>query len=228
MQSDRWFSAFGGLVERVLNDKQRIDYRALYPARVIQWNESGVNPSGLVDVVFINDDLAQTATKLRSKSGIPVLPTTPGLSYKPTAGTQVLIGWQGGDERYPYALAWLGLGGSSEVTQTASDAVTVTASTPVTGHVDVVASTVNLGDAVGGQVLANQAMVTATATVLALMQTYYAQTRTAWPGVAALLPMGGAKDAANNAAAIAIALDSALLSWAAALSTYTTVKTKAT
>lgn len=228
MQSDRWFSAFGGLVERVLNDKQRIDYRALYPARVIQWNESGINPSGLVDVVFINDDLAQTATKLRSKSGIPVLPTTPGLSYKPAAGTQVLIGWQGGDERYPYALAWLGLGGSSEVTQTASDAVTVTASTPVTGHVDVVASTVNLGDAVGGQTLANQAMVTATATVLALMQTYYAQTRTAWPGVAALLPMGGAKDAANNAAAIAIALDSALLSWAAALATYTTIKTKAT
>lgn len=228
MQSDRWFSAFGGLVERVLNDKQRIDYRALYPARVIQWSESGINPSGLVDVVFINDDLAQTATKLRSKSGIPVLPTTPGLSYKPTAGTQVLIGWQGGDERYPYALAWLGLGGSSEVTQEATDAVTVTASTPVTGHVDVVASTVNLGDAVGGQVLANQAMVTATATVLALMQTYYAQTRTAWPGVAALLPMGGAKDAANNAAAIAIALDSALLSWAAALATYTTIKTKAT
>lgn len=228
MQSDRWFSAFGGLVERVLNDKQRIDYRALYPARVIQWNESGINPSGLVDVVFINDDLAQTATKLRSKSGIPVLPTTPGLSYKPAAGTQVLIGWQGGDERYPYALAWLGLGGSSEVTQAASDAVTVTASTPVTGHVDVVASTVNLGDATGGQVLANQAMVTATATVLALMQTYYAQTKTAWPGVAALLPMGGAKDAANNAAAIAIALDSALLSWAAALATYTTTKTKAT
>ena len=187
MTSDRWFAAFGALVERVLNDKQRIDYKALYPARVVQWSESGINPSGLVDVVFINDDLAQSATKLRSKTGVPVLPTTPGLSYKPTAGTQVLIGWQGGDERYPYALAWLGLGGSSEVTQTASDAVTVTASTPVSGHVDVVASTVNLGDAVGGQTLANQTMVTATATVLALMQTYYAQTKVAWPGVAALL-----------------------------------------
>ena len=114
------------------------------------------------------------------------------------------------------------------MTQEATDAVTVTASTPVTGHVDVFASTVNLGDAVGGQTLANQAMVTATATVLALMQTYYAQTKTAWPGVAALLPVGDAKTAANNAAAIAIALDSALLSWAAALATYTTIKTKAT
>ena len=228
MTSDRWFAAFGALVERVLNDKQRIDYKALYPARVVQWSESGINPSGLVDVVFINDDLAQSATKLRSKTGVPVLPTTPGLSYKPTAGTQVLIGWQGGDERYPYALAWLGLGGSSEVTQSASDAVTVTASTPVSGHVDVVASTVNLGDAVGGQTLANQTMVTATATVLALMQTYYAQTKVAWPGVAALLPTGDAKTAANSAAVIATALDSALLSWAAALSTYTTTKTKAT
>lgn len=212
MQSDRWFSAFGGLVERVLNDKQRIDYRALYPARVIQWNESGINPSGLVDVVFINDDLAQTATKLRSKSGIPVLPTTPGLSYKPTAGTQVLIGWQGGDERYPYALAWLGLGGSSEVTQTASDAVTVTASTPVTGHVDVVASTVNLGDAVGGQTLANQAMVTATAAVVGAIGVYAA-------AVAIVLPV---------TAPAAGALATAISTYVGALTTYTTIKTKAT
>ena len=212
MQSDRWFSAFGGLVERVLNDKQRIDYRALYPARVIQWNESGINPSGLVDVVFINDDLAQTATKLRSKSGIPVLPTTPGLSYRPTAGTQVLIGWQGGDERYPYALAWLGLGGSSEVTQTASDAVTVTASTPVTGHVDVVASTVNLGDAVGGQTLANQAMVTATAAVIGAVGVYAA-------AVAVVLPV---------TAPAAGALATAISTYVGALTTYTTIKTKAT
>lgn len=212
MQSDRWFSAFGGLVERVLNDKQRIDYRALYPARVIQWNESGINPSGLVDVVFINDDLAQTATKLRSKSGIPVLPTTPGLSYKPAAGTQVLIGWQGGDERYPYALAWLGLSGSSEVTQTASDAVTVTASTPVTGHVDVVASTVNLGDAVGGQTLANQAMVTATLAVIAAVGVYAA-------AVAAVLPITGPA---------AATLATALTAYANGIATYTTTKTKAT
>lgn len=212
MQSDRWFSAFGGLVERVLNDKQRIDYRALYPARVIQWNESGINPSGLVDVVFINDDLAQTATKLRSKSGIPVLPTTPGLSYKPAAGTQVLIGWQGGDERYPYALAWLGLGGSSEVTQTASDAVTVTASTPVTGHIDVVASTVNLGDAVGGQTLANQAMVTATLAVIAAVGVYAA-------AVAAVLPITGPA---------AATLATALTAYANGIAMYTTTKTKAT
>lgn len=224
MQSDRWFSAFGGLVERVLNDKQRIDYRALYPARVIQWNESGINPSGLVDVVFINDDLAQTATKLRSKSGIPVLPTTPGLSYKPAAGTQVLIGWQGGDERYPYALAWLGLGGSSEVTQTASDAVTVTASTPVTGHVDVVASTVNLGDAVGGQTLANQAMVFATTTLVGFLATAFTAAAAAWHLLDTTTPdpIYTAAETASTAAA------NGCTAWAAALSTYTTVKTKAT
>lgn len=224
MQSDRWFSAFGGLVERVLNDKQRIDYRALYPARVIQWNESGINPSGLVDVVFINDDLAQTATKLRSKSGIPVLPTTPGLSYKPTAGTQVLIGWQGGDERYPYALAWLGLGGSSEVTQTASDAVTVTASTPVTGHVDVVASTVNLGDAAGGQTLANQTMVTATSTMLGVQAGYFSAAATAWAQLNVLIP----DPTFSAAAAAATAAATATTTWSASIANYTTNKTKAT
>lgn len=224
MQSDRWFSAFGGLVERVLNDKQRIDYRALYPARVIQWNESGINPSGLVDVVFINDDLAQTATKLRSKSGIPVLPTTPGLSYKPAAGTQVLIGWQGGDERYPYALAWLGLGGSSEVTQTASDVVTVTASTPVTGHVDVVASTVNLGDAAGGQTLANQTMVTATSTMLGVQAGYFSAAATAWAQLNVLIP----DPTFSAAAAAATAAATATTTWSASIANYTTNKTKAT
>lgn len=228
MTSDRWFAAFGALVERVLNDTQRIDYRALYPARVVQWSESGINPSGLVDVVFINDDLGQSATKLRSKAGVPVLPTTPGLSYKPTAGTQVLIGWQGGDERYPYALAWLGLGGSSEVTQSASDAVTVTASTPVTGHVDVVASTVNLGDATGGQPVVVQAMATALVTVFGTMAAYFTAAGFAWTAVVGVLtdPMDKAKAAAASAAAGAAA--TGITTWIAALSTYTTTKTKAT
>jgi len=224
MTSDRWFAAFGALVERVLNDKQRIDYKALYPARVVQWSESGINPSGLVDVVFINDDLAQSATKLRSKTGVPVLPTTPGLSYKPTAGTQVLIGWQGGDERYPYALAWLGLGGSSEVTQTASDAVTVTATTPVTGHVDVVASAVNLGDATGGQRLANQTMVTATSTMLGVQAAYFSAAATAWAQLNVLIP----DPTFSAAAAAATAAATATTTWSASIANYTTNKTKAT
>ena len=228
MTSDRWFAAFGALVERVLNDKQRIDYKALYPARVVQWSESGINPSGLVDVVFINDDLAQSATKLRSKTGVPVLPTTPGLSYKPTAGTQVLIGWQGGDECYPYALAWLGLGGSSEVTQTASDAVTVTASTPVTGHVDVVASTVNLGDATGGQPVVVQAMATALVTVFGTMAAYFTAAGFAWTAVVGVLTVPADKAKAAAASAAAGAAATAIGTWIAALSTYTTTKTKAT
>lgn len=224
MNSDRWFAAFGALVERVLNDTQRIDYKALYPARVVQWSESGINPSGLVDVVFINDDLGQSATKLRSKAGIPVLPTTPGLSYKPTAGTQVLVGWQGGDERYPYALAWLGLGGSSEVTQSASDAVTVTASTPVTGHVDVVASTVNLGDAFGGQTLAKQTMVTATGVLIGLIGTAFTASAAAWE----LLDTTTPNPLYTAAKTTATAAANGCTAWAAALSTYTTIKTKAT
>jgi hypothetical protein len=51
------------------------------------------------------------------------------MSYKPQAGTQCLIGWQGADERLPYATGWLGLGGSTQT--------------------DIVAALVNLG-ATGG------------------------------------------------------------------------------
>ena len=142
------------------------------------------------------------------------------------SGVRCLFGWEGGDPSKRYCLtAFDGTGSVQDLSVQANRQIDINAGT--TANLTA-GTTVNLGNAVGGQTLANQAMVTATATVLALMQTYYAQTRTAWPGVAALLPAGDAKTAANNAAAIAIALDSALLSWAAALATYTTTKTKAT
>lgn len=214
MQEDRFFTAVQRIVNRVLNDTQTIDYRLLYPARVVQWSASGINPSGLVDVVFVSDDIGQAATKLRSKVGVPVVPATPGQDYVPVAGTQVLIGWQGGDERYPYAIGWLGLGGVDAVTQRASSSVVMSA-TGLGSHADVTAGaggTVNLGDAVGGQTLANQTMSSAVVSVITALGVYVAAVAIASPATA-------------PAAAVLIPVINAFVGAAA---TYTTTKTKAT
>ena len=133
---DRFMKAFSSLVRRALDNDGTIDRRALYPAKVVKWEASGIFPSGTVDVIFNNDDAGESATKLQTISAVPVLPPIAGMAYKPQAGTQCLIGWQGADERLPYATGWLGLGGSLQT--------------------DVVASSVNLGDT-SGQALLNKA-----------------------------------------------------------------------
>lgn len=198
-----------------LRESTDIDYRALYGGQILfsDGEFATVQPD---DARF-----GQTLSDCRVRRGDGVT-----ASLVSDSGVRCLFGWEGGDPSKRYCLtAFDGTGSVQDLSVQANRQIDINAGT--TANLTA-GTTVNLGDAVGGQTLANQAMVSATATVLALMQTYYAQTRTAWPGVAALLPAGDAKTAANNAAAIAIALDSALLSWAAALATYTTTKTKAT
>lgn len=112
MEEDRWFSAWSKIQQRCAASTTEFDYTLLYPTRVVEWEESGINPSGLVGVVFTSEP---AATKLRSKKGVPVLPPVVGQRYVPVVGSQILVGWQGGDERYPYATGWLRLGGADEV-----------------------------------------------------------------------------------------------------------------
>ena len=104
MTEDRLFTAFKKMVQRVLTESDDVDFRALYPAKIVKWQSDGVNPSGTVDVLFDDQRLAQ-------KSGAVILPAFVGNSYVPKQGTRVLVGWQGGDERYPYIAGWLGSGG---------------------------------------------------------------------------------------------------------------------
>jgi len=101
---DRLFTAFAKIVRRVLTESDDVDFRALYPAKIVKWQSDGVNPSGTVDVLFDDQRLAQ-------KSGAVILPAFVGNNYVPKQGTRVLVGWQGGDERYPYIAGWLGSGG---------------------------------------------------------------------------------------------------------------------
>ena len=198
-----------------LRESTDIDYRALYGGQIL------FSDGEFATVQPDDSRFGQTLSDCRVRRGDGVT-----ASLGSDSGVRCLFGWEGGDPSKRYCLtAFDGTGSVQDLSVQANRQIDINAGT--TANLTA-GTTVNLGDAVGGQTLANQAMVSATATVLALMQTYYAQTRTAWPGVAALLPAGDAKTAANNAAAIAIALDSALLSWAAALATYTTTKTKAT
>ena len=198
-----------------LRESTDIDYRALYGGQIL------LSDGEFATVQPDDARFGQTLSDCRVRRGDGVT-----ASLVSDSGVRCLFGWEGGDPSKRYCLtAFDGTGSVQDLSVQANRQIDINAGT--TANLTA-GTTVKLGDAVGGQTLANQAMVSATATVLALMQTYYAQTRTAWPGVAALLPAGDAKTAANNAAAIAIALDSALLSWAAALATYTTTKTKAT
>jgi hypothetical protein len=164
MTDDRFFAAFASMVKRVLDNDKTIDRRALYPAKVVKWEASGIFPSGTVDVVFNNDDAGESATKLQTISAVPVLPPIAGMAYKPQAGTQCLIGWQGADERLPYATGWLGLGGSLQT--------------------DIVATTVNLGAGVGTQFIVLQPIVTALTTVLTAVGTFATAVGVALPAVA--------------------------------------------
>lgn len=115
MTEDRFFSAWQKIQLRVSTLTDAFNFNLLYPARVVEWESSDIFPSGLVGVVFVSDDVGQAATKLKSKKGIPVLPPVVGQRYVPKVGSQILVGWQGGDERFPYATGWLGLGGAVSV-----------------------------------------------------------------------------------------------------------------
>lgn len=117
MQEDRFFSAFKSCVTRVLEDAAAVDYTATYAARVAAYNTDAGTPSGTVDVQFTDGIAAQ---KLVSINAVPLLPPWPGLSYVPTVGSQVVVGWLGGDERSPWAASWSGQGAVTSLKVTAS------------------------------------------------------------------------------------------------------------
>jgi hypothetical protein len=114
--ADSFIEDFRKLVRRVLNDRDFIDFRARYAARVTA--QSGME----VDVVF--DDERLPAARRVPLSWIP------GATVTVQPGTRVTVGWRGGDEREPYAvLEWVGGGGLTSATVVASSAVTFT--TPI-------------------------------------------------------------------------------------------------
>lgn len=174
MQLDRFYESFRQMVLRVLTSTDYPDTRALYPARVVQWNESGTNPSGTVDVYFEDGQIfADGVSRFNSKTAVPWLPPIPGQSCKPTAGTLVLVGWIGGDERFPYATGWRGLGGVSEFQAVTSSLYKITAPQGIfdaggSGMLDVVGDLRSQHE-IGASAGTLSASVTPTATLVSIV-----------------------------------------------------------
>jgi hypothetical protein len=83
-------AAFERLLGRL---SRRVDYAALYPARVVAQRADGTL------------DLVPDSPRVAPCQGVPYR-TLRGLSVDVSAGARVLLGYEAGDPARPYALAW--------------------------------------------------------------------------------------------------------------------------
>ena len=106
MVSDRLKTAIRKIVEDYLSERDAVDYRGFYAAKVV--SQTGDE----LDLRFEDD-------RIRSKSSAPLCPATPGQVPVLTAGTRVLVGWIDGDPSEPYVVGvWLGDGGLKSLDET--------------------------------------------------------------------------------------------------------------
>lgn len=110
--------ALEAVISRVM---RRVDYHALYPARVVVQHADG------------SLDLVPDSTRVPSCQRVPVR-TLRGLSVEVSAGARVLLGYEDGDPARPYAGLWepgdvtrLRVNGSSTRAAREGDDVTATA-----------------------------------------------------------------------------------------------------
>lgn len=82
--------ALEAVISRVM---RRVDYHALYPARVVAQNADG------------SLDLVPDSERVPSCQRVPVR-TLRGLSVEVAAGARVLLGYEAGDPALPVALLW--------------------------------------------------------------------------------------------------------------------------
>jgi hypothetical protein len=204
MQADPLIEAVRRIVRRVLDDEDRIDYRALYPGRVVVQD----GPGGQVDILC--DD-----SRVGSKVGVPLAPV-PGVTLYLSPGTRCLLGWLGGDERFPRVFpAWDGSGGA------------VSRKDEAAASVAIVAPAVNLGTDPGGAFVMLATASTAQTTLFAAFAAAMSAQAAAFAAIGAAL--GGAAAVACAAAASAsTAAATAVTTYAAAAATYIATRVKAT
>ena len=88
-------TGLGGVVDAVIRRAlRRVDYLALYPARVVSQSAAG-----LLDLV--PDD-----TRVPSCGGVPIRGGIPGVTVTVPAGARVLLGYEAGDPSKPVATLW--------------------------------------------------------------------------------------------------------------------------
>ena len=73
---------------------RRVDYFALYPAKVVSQNADRTL------------ELKPESSKLPQMSKVPIRLGIPGASVRVSAGARVLVGFENGDPKRPYAGLW--------------------------------------------------------------------------------------------------------------------------
>lgn len=92
MSSDSLMAALARIVDNFVG--RRLDYLALYPCVVRQQRADGTL------------DLDPEDTRIPSCQGIPLRLGLPGVTVTVPAGGRVLLGYEHGDPRRPYASLW--------------------------------------------------------------------------------------------------------------------------
>lgn len=130
--SDRTKASFEALVRSAL---PRVDYCALYPAKVVAQNADGTL------------ELQPDDARFPGLSGIPLRLGLPGVSVKVSGGARVLLAFENGDPSRPTATLWEA-SGLTELIITASVKVTVNA--PAVALGDGLKIPVCVGDTITG------------------------------------------------------------------------------
>ncbi len=105
--SDPIRAAFTGAVQRIM---RRVDYFALYPARVV--SQSGSD---------LTLDVQPDRDTIPPMSKVPIRTFAPDIEIRLSPGARVLVGFEEGDPRKPYAALWqsgaltsIAIGGSTD------------------------------------------------------------------------------------------------------------------
>ncbi len=118
MRLDRLKEALVGVVESILVElaERQIDYRALYPAKVVMQAADGT-----LDLKPDDARLGPSLTK------VPIRTPAPDVVIKVQPGAYVLVGFEAGKPRAPYASLWqsgaiisMAIGGSTDAAALAS------------------------------------------------------------------------------------------------------------
>jgi hypothetical protein len=141
MQLDRLKEALVGVVESILVElaDRRIDYRALYPGKVVKQASDGT-----LEVRPDDERLGSSITK------VPIRTPAPDVVITVSSGARVLVGFEAGKPSEPYASLWqsgaivsIAIGGDTDAVATAS---------AVTAELQLVAAALTAVSAGGGSV----------------------------------------------------------------------------
>jgi hypothetical protein len=145
MQLDRLKEALVGVVESILVElaDRRVDYRALYPGKVVKQASDGT-----LEVRPDDERLGSSITK------VPIRTPAPDIVITVQPGARVLVGFEAGKPSEPYASLWqsgaivsIAIGGDTDAPALASKVDALEAA--YNAHIHVTTATIGASATVG-------------------------------------------------------------------------------